>query len=97
MKPELKIELVKTLIETLAPKSMYFTVTFIKADKTVRVMNCQRGVKVHLKGGKSTIAKKENLISVYDTGKKAYRCINALTVTQIKAGGEVISLKEATS
>ncbi len=92
MKDSVKIDLVKTLINTLAPKSNFFTVTFIKADKTERVMNCQRGVTKHLRNGKSTIAGKEHLISVYDTKAKGYRCFNALTVTQIKAGGEVINL-----
>ena len=66
-----------------------FTVVFTKKDGTLRTMNARRGVKKHLRGGNSTIAGKEHLMSVYDLKAEAYRCINLPNVQLVKAGGLV--------
>lgn len=57
-------------------------------------MTCRTGVKKELKGGKSTIAHDENLISVNLTNGKGYRCFSAFNVLELRAGGTVIKFKE---
>lgn len=64
-----------------------FTVVFEKADKTLRTMNCRRGVTKHLKGGVSTIADKPDLVSVYDMKTGGYRCFNKTKVKSITVDG----------
>lgn len=66
------------------PESQIFTVKFIKADGSVRTMNCRRGVKKYLKGGLSTIRHKKNLVSVFDMRIGEYRCFDINCVLDIK-------------
>lgn len=73
------------------PRTSFFTVIFEKADGTYRQMTGRRDVRKHLKGGKSTIAHKKNLQSVYDTGAKGYRCFDTAKVLVIR--GENVELK----
>lgn len=70
-----------------------FSVEFTKADGTVRPMNCRLDVKKHLKGGTSTTAHKENLITVFDVQKGGYRCINLDTLTKFKFAGKEYIIK----
>ena len=65
----------------------FFNVTFKKADGSSRAMNCRTNVTKHLKGGTSTTAHKDNLVTVFDAQKKQYRCINLETVTEITIEG----------
>lgn len=76
-----------------ANKTKIMTVTFTKKDGTERTMNCMKGVTKHLRGGTSTTAHKDNLVTVWDMQKKAYRCINLDTVRQLKAGGRVYTVE----
>jgi hypothetical protein len=62
----------------------FFTVTFIKADGSVRVMNGRTGVTKHLKGGESTIKDKPNLYGCFDVKANGYRCFNMDTVLELK-------------
>lgn len=72
-----------------------FTVTFIKKDGTVRVMNARRGVTKGVKGvGMSYNPSEKQLITVYDMQKGAFRMVNANTITEIKAEGVVYNFKE---
>lgn len=57
-------------------------------------MTCRTGVKKDLKGGVSTIAHKDDLISVNLTNGKGYRCFSAYNVLEIRAGGTIIKFKE---
>lgn len=57
-------------------------------------MTCRTGVKKDLKGGDSTIAHKDDLISVNLMNGKGYRCFSAYNVLEIRAGGTVIKFKE---
>ena len=55
-------------------------------------MLCRVGVKKYLKGG----IKKydyDNLVTVYDLKKKAYRTINLDTLMQLKAKGKVVKVQ----
>lgn len=65
----------------------FFTVTFLKKNGETRVLRCRKGVKKHLKGGKSTIKDKENLVGVFDIGNDAYRCFDKTKVIEIKGAG----------
>jgi hypothetical protein len=57
-------------------------------------MTCRTGVKKDLKGGESTIAHKDDLISINLTNGKGYRCFSAYNVLELRAGGTVIKFKE---
>lgn len=52
------------------------------------------GVTKDLKGGKSTIAHKDDLVSLNLTNGKGYRCFSAYNVLKIKSGGAVIEFNE---
>ncbi|WLJ89347.1 hypothetical protein [Vibrio phage vB_ValA_R15Z] len=57
-------------------------------------MTCRTGVKKDLKGGQSTIAHKDDLISVNLTNGKGYRAFSAYNVLELRASGTVITFKE---
>lgn len=57
-------------------------------------MTCRTGVKKDLKGGASTIAHHDDLISVNLINGDGYRCFSAYNVLEIRAGGTVIKFKE---
>lgn len=59
------------------------TVTFIKKDGSIRVMNCRLGVTKYLKGGTSTLDP-EKFITVYDLQSKGYRAIAKDQILAIK-------------
>lgn len=81
-------------IKTFVGKNKIFTATFVKKDGTTRVMNCQLGVKKHLKGGEQKFNPIEkNLLTVFDMQKKEYRMINISTLITLKANGEVIQFE----
>ncbi len=65
-----------------------FTVVFTKKDGTIRKMNCRLDVKKHLKGGESTTAHIDHLMTVFDMQAKGYRCINLDTIKSISLGGQ---------
>jgi anti-sigma factor ChrR (cupin superfamily) len=83
-------QLVKSALEQ-AKDGKIFTVAFQKQDGSLRIMNCRRGVKKHLHGGKSTIAANPNLIGVFDTQKGEYRCFDTTRTISIKSRGAVIA------
>ena len=63
------------------------SVTFTKADGTLRVMTCRLGVTKHLKGGESTLDGSKYL-TVFDMVKKGYRAINRDTIRSVRLSGE---------
>lgn len=63
------------------------SVTFTKADGTLRVMTCRLGVTKHLKGGDSTLDGGKYL-TVFDLAKQAYRAINKDTIQSVRAHGQ---------
>ena len=65
----------------------FFTVTFIKKDGSVRVMNARLGVEVYLRGGQLAYdAESKGLITVYDMKSKGYRMVNVNTIKYLKIG-----------
>jgi len=88
---EKRVEIIKEFVG----KNKIFTATFIKKDGSIRVMNCQLGVKKHLKGGEQSFNPIEkNLLTVFDMQKGEYRMINISTLQELKAHGEVIEFSE---
>ena len=73
----------------------FFTVTFVKrTNNEVRVMNCRKGVKKHLKGGvKKYDPAKHNLVCVYDIQSKGYRSINLDSIKTVDMDNKVYTVK----
>lgn len=84
---------VPSVVESVFSNGKIATISFIKKDGSERQMTCRRKVTKFLKGGKSNISHKKNLVSVYDLQSKGYRCINTDTVYKIKGCGEVWRVK----
>jgi hypothetical protein len=70
-------------IKLLNTNGKIVSVTFIKKDGTIRVMNCRLGVTKHLKGGESTLDPTK-YITVYDLQSKGYRAIAKDQILAIK-------------
>ena len=86
-----KRALIRDLIFGQCGNGKIFTATFVKKDGTTRDMNCRLGVTSPLKGGESTTAHKDNLLTVYDMQSSGYRCINLDTVTDITISRNKVS------
>lgn len=73
----------------------FFSVTFIKrSDKTIREMNCRKGVKKNLAGG--TLAYNpsiKSLVSVFDVKADGYRMIPLEGVMSIRMAGNVFEVE----
>jgi len=72
----------RALADKLEQAKGFVTVTFLKADGSIRRMNCRMGVKKHLKGGESTLDAGK-YVTVYDMGKAAYRAVNRETILEV--------------
>lgn len=84
------IEFIRATALAALAKGRIATITFTKKDGTEREMNCRLGVTKHLKGGSNTCAHIENILTVFDVKKEAYRNINLNTITSIKGCGEIV-------
>lgn len=62
------------------------TVSFIKQDGSLRVLNGRLGVKKYLKGGKSSVDANE-YIRIYDVQNKGYRSVNRNTIVALRMQG----------
>lgn len=68
-----------------ASKGKIFTVTFIKKDGTIRVMNARLGVKAYLQGGSLPYdPTNKGLLPLFDIQIKKYRMLNLSTIKQLK-------------
>jgi hypothetical protein len=65
----------------------FVSITFIKKDGSIRVLNGRLGVTKYLKGGVSTLDP-EQYITIFDVVKKGYRAINRNTIQSITLEGE---------
>ena len=69
-------------------KGQVFTVSFVKKNGEVRIMNCRLGVTKHLKGGTLGYSPIEKLLlGVFDMQKKAYRMVGLTTMFKLKING----------
>ena len=64
-------------------KNEIMSITFFKADKTVREITCRTGVKSHLAGGKSTVDK-SRYYNVFDMQLNGYRNVNLSTILEVR-------------
>lgn len=86
----MKITLKQAIEKIDSLEGQFFTVEFIKKDNTIRVMNCRKEVKKHLKGGVLKFdPRSKGLLPVFDLHKQGYRMINfntmlSLSVNKIK-------------
>jgi len=82
-----KYQNIKSFFQGLNGK--FVGVKFIKADGSVRRMNCRGGVEKYLKGGKSWHQKVNNrqYVSVFDVKAMDYRLINVNTIISIRSQG----------
>lgn len=62
------------------------TVSFIKKDGSLRVINGRLGVTKYLKGGKLP-AKSAEHINIYDVKNKGYRSVNRSTIVALRMQG----------
>jgi hypothetical protein len=72
----------------------FFTVTFIKKDKSIRVLTGRLGVKKHLKGGVSTTSHLDKYLCVYEPKSKSYKNVNLETVLELNALGNRLKFVE---
>jgi len=86
---EIKRDAVSGVLDNVFSNGKIASVVFVKKDGSDREMVCRQRVTKYLKGGKSNIAHKPNLVSVYDLQSEGYRCINIDTVKQIKGSGKL--------
>jgi len=84
------------ILNDIGDNGKLFTVRFVKRTTgEERTLNGRLGVKKHLKGGESTTAHDQTLLTIYcpnevdsRTGKKGcYRCISLDAVLEIKGNG----------
>jgi len=71
-----------------------FGVSFVKRTTgELRTMSCRLGVKKFLRGGQLAYSPAEKqLLTVFDMGKKAYRCIPIEGIQSLSVGGNQYSL-----
>jgi hypothetical protein len=70
----------------------FLTVTFVKKNGEIRVLNGRLGVTKHLKGGKCTLDKSKFII-IYDQQNAGYRSINRESILSVSCQGVVITQK----
>lgn len=75
-----------------------FGVEFMKADGSIRKMNCRIDVKKHLAGGVKTYDAKDSkdgdtTIGVFDVQSKGYRCFKASKVSSLIIDGNKIDFQ----
>jgi S-adenosylmethionine:tRNA-ribosyltransferase-isomerase (queuine synthetase) len=69
------------------------TVTFVKNDGSVRVLNGRMGVKKYIKG--SSLKKNSTeYITIYDVKNEGYRSVNRDTIVAVRCNGiEAVAVK----
>lgn len=83
-----KMEDVERLLE--AHPGRIFRATFIKADRSVRVLVGRQGVTKDRAGGQLRYDPSQyGLLCVYDMQKEVYRNINLNTLVELKIGGQI--------
>ena len=83
--PKMSNAILRRYIESTV-NDRFFTIEFIKADGSKRVMNGRLGVKKHLKGGQNC-NDIDRFLTIYDVEKEGYRNINLDTVSAFSCVG----------
>ena len=81
----------KELIKTI-PHTAFWGVVFVKADGSIRKMNCNKSISIGLKNKRKPQIDSTNFILVYDrnadNGKGGYRQVNLHTLKEISTNGK---------
>lgn len=81
------LETMKTIKDRiLSTRGKFFVCSFVKKNGEHRRMVARLGVRKYLRGGENMLAGHPHLVTVWDTEKRDYRCINTNTVTGFKCG-----------
>jgi len=92
----------REILDVAAAKGAFFSVTFVKADNTIREMTCKKWTEKAFTNGSAnagvnTCAGIENLYTVVDVvaenkkgTKGAFRNINLDTLLEVKYSGRVV-------
>ena len=83
--PKMSNAILRRYIESTV-NDRFFTIEFIKADGSKRVMNGRLGVKKHLKGGQNC-NDIDRFLTMYDVEKEGYRNIKLDTVSPFSCVG----------
>lgn len=83
----------KILDSIKATNGAIFGVEFVKKNGEHRRMTARTGVVKHLRGGVSTTSNKAHLVTVFDTAKGEYRCINLDTIQRLTMFGQSFTLR----
>jgi len=80
------------VLRNLVRDGKFFGVKFVKrTDGKIRVMNARYGVTQGVKGvGAPYDFESHNLLPVYDTRKRAFRCIPAESILELRVHGKRI-------
>lgn len=76
-----------------ATNGAIFGVEFMKKNGELRRMTARTGVTAHLRGGNSTTSHCKHLVTVFDTRKGEYRCINLDTIKTLTMFGQRFQLR----
>jgi len=96
----LRAAVVKKILRDLIPRHQIFTVTFIKENGDLRMMNCRRGVFTRVTGSTNRASRPNtnradrNVICVFDLKENDYRSFRADKVLIIKTSGVLIQAAE---
>lgn len=91
----LKASVVNQVVTRLIPRGQIFTVTFVKDNGEVRVMNCRRGVYKNLNDHERRERRSNpSVLTVFDLKENAYRSFHVDKVLKIKARGMLIQVAD---
>lgn len=97
----LKAHVVKRILNDLIPRGQIFTITFIKENGELRMMNCRRGVSAHVQRimtDEERSAGRPNrttdVMRVFDLKENDYRSFHTGKVIIIKTSGILIQAAE---
>lgn len=76
--PKLSPAILRRYIESTV-HTKFFSIEFVKADGSLRILNGRLGVKKHLKGGRDFNDVNKH-ITVYDVGSRGYRNVSLADV-----------------
>ncbi|MDX9896833.1 MAG: hypothetical protein RBS34_15395 [Desulfofustis sp.] len=65
----------------------FFSVSFLKKDKSFRTMLARLGVRKGTKGGQSTVADHPQYLTVWDVHKRSFRNVNVDTILLLRVNG----------
>lgn len=77
-----------------ASEGKIFSISFTKADGSVRRMQARLGVNKHLRGGKDSTAHLKQYLNVFDMQKQGYRKVNLDTLKMFKYGDVEYNFEE---